>query len=98
MLQDAGDEGARERGEVELAVGLVEPVDGAIAVPAREVQVTPVARLVAPGLGRERGVEAMLERHAAHGLPIEDVVVGGLQSGRVPDGKLLLTPAKLGIV
>src|SRR5205809_2127957 len=28
-------------------------------------------------LGRERLGEAMLECHAAHGLPIEDVMVGG---------------------
>ena len=40
----------------------------------------------------------MAEGHAAHGLPVQDVVVGGAQRGRVPDDHLLLAVTELGVV
>src|SRR5438270_2418330 len=98
VLHDPRHELAGQGGQTILSALVVEAVDGAGAVPSREMQVASVARLVAPGLGRERGIETVPERHAAHSLPIEDVAVGRLERRRVPDGELLLAPAQLRVV
>src|ERR1700726_2005635 len=98
MLEDACHELARQRREVELRVWLVEAVHTLVEIPAREVEVTAVARLVAPWLGGKGGIAAVLQRHATHRLSIDDVVIGRLQGRRVTYRQFLLTPAELGVV
>src|ERR1700730_7094915 len=98
MVEDAGNELARQGREVVLASSVVEAVHALVLIPAREVEVAAVARLVTPRLGREGGVAAVLQCDAAHRLSIEYVVGGRLQGGSVMDRELLLAPAELGVV
>ena len=64
----------------------------------RGVQVSAVAGLVGDRLGGQAGPQAVPERHAADGLPVQHVVIGGAQRVGVPDGELMLAVAEFGVV
>src|SRR6266849_10053973 len=98
MVEDSGHELPRQRRQVVLAAGVIETVHALVLRPSREMEMAAVARLVGPGLGREGSVAPVLQGDPANGFPVHDVVVGRLESGRVTDGELLLTPAELRIV
>ena len=57
-----------------------------------------VAGLAWDRLGRQARPQPAAERGAPHRLPVQHVVVGGPQRGRVPDGHLLLAVAQFGVV
>ena len=59
---------------------------------------TAVARLVDPGLRRERGIEPSIEGDTADRLPVQDVVIRGLQRRGKTNRQLLLTPTELGVI
>ena len=98
MVEDAGHELTPEGREVVFPCGVVEAVERLLTVPPREVQMAAVTGLVSPRLGRERGVQPVIEGHAADRFPVEDVMIGGLQRGRIANREFLLAPAELRIV
>src|ERR1700730_18933191 len=98
MVEDTGHELAGWGRDVVLGAAVVEAVDALLLVPAREVQVAAVPRLITPGLGREGRIATVPQGDAAHRLPIDDVAVGRLPRRRVAAPKLLLAPAELALV
>src|SRR5438132_13315648 len=77
MVEDAGHELTPEGREVVFPCGVVEAVERLLTVPPREVQMAAVTGLVSPRLGRERGVQPVIEGHAADRFPVADVMLGG---------------------
>ena len=57
-----------------------------------------VASLIDERLGRERGPQPVAVSDGPHGLPIEDLAVGGFERRRVADRQLLLAVAELRVV
>src|ERR1700730_18377549 len=98
MVEDTGHELAGWGRDVVLGAAVVEAVDALLLVPAREVQVAAVPRLITPGLGREGRIATVPEGDASHRLAIDDVAVGRLQRGRVKDREFLLAPAEARII
>src|SRR6266566_939608 len=90
MVEDAGHELTPKGREVVFPRGVIEAIDRLLTVPPGEVQMTAVSGLVSPRLGRERGVQPAIEGHAADRFAVEDVMIGGLQRGRIPNRKFLL--------
>ena len=62
------------------------------------MDVRSVAGLIDERLGRERGPEAVAVSDGPHGLPIEDLAIGGFERRRVADRELLLAVAELRVV
>src|ERR1700730_12110760 len=98
MVEDTGHELAGWGRDVVLGAAVVEAVDALLLVPAREVEVAAVPRLITPGLGREGRIATVPEGDATHCLAIDDVAVRRLQRGRVTNRDYLLAPAELGVV
>ena len=94
MCEDAGNERARLlREAVTVAVEAV-----ATTLPKREVHMAAVARVLGPRLRRQRGDEALPNRHRANRLPNEQLLVRRLERGRMPGRDLLLAVPELGVV
>src|SRR2546423_1520347 len=67
----------------------------ATTLPKREVHMAAVARVLGPRLRRQRGDEAMPNRHRANRLPNEQLLVRRLERGRMPGRDLLLAVPEL---
>ena len=103
MGEEPADEVVADLGQAVAVGGVGEDVPpGGLAVRRevgeRGVQVGAVARLVGDRLGGQAGPQAVPEGHAADGLPVQHVVVGGAQRVGVPDGNLVLAVAELRVV
>ncbi len=88
VVQDAGDELLAGRRQLHRVVGVVEGVD--VALEQAHVRVHRRARVIAEGLGHERGPDALVDRHLLDEVAEGHHVVGHRQGVGVAQVDLLL--------
>src|SRR3984893_2401621 len=98
MVEDTGHELAGWGRDVVLGAAVIEAVDALVLVPAREVQVAAVPRLISPGLGREGRIATVPEGDASQRVAIEVAPALLRRWGRLTEREFLLAAAELGIV